>query len=413
MGVLADASGADRYYCEPYAEKVGRADYHSDYLVASSNAQGVGSGRRGDGSDGHAWAGGLGVLVDLAGDDHYEAGNWSQGTGYWFGTGILYDGDGDDLYRSVYFTQASGAHFAIGAIIDEAGDDRHELFENAGAGLAFGWDFTNALLFDRSGNDHYEAKIISLGLAEIRSNAFLVDLDGDDTYRLGRGQRGFGASDFREEYRVPDLGRRTTSTRARTGFCSTGEGAIVTWRSTRRAVMFPSTSTRVTTTSGSRPRRMTARGVPKTSGSGSTARAAESPMGAVCAGRPPGALTVGGGPPYPCRSLFRVALCTPRGPAARNGYTHGASEDKARASGGIPRLPSGISDPAGRRSCGGSRTSTSGSDTIRWRRRDRAHPGAHGGPRRDGSILYRAFPARGGAGPCGIPRSRRWHSVST
>jgi len=224
VGVLADAAGDDRYYCEPYAEKVGRADYHSDYLVAASHAQGVGSGRRGDGTDGHAWAGGLGVLVDLDGNDHYEAGNWAQGTGYWFGTGLLYDGDGDDVYRSVYFTQASGAHYAIGAIVDEAGDDRHELFENAGAGIAFGWDYTHALLFDRSGDDHYEAKIISLGLAEIRSNAFLVDLEGDDTYRLNEGQLGFGASDYREDYRVPDMRAPYNSYTACFGFLLDGGG---------------------------------------------------------------------------------------------------------------------------------------------------------------------------------------------
>jgi len=204
-GVLADAGGNDRYYAEPYAEKVGRADYHSDYLVAASHAQGVGSGRRGDLGDGHAWAGGLGALLDAAGDDHYEAGNWSQGTGYWFGTGLLHDGGGDDVYRSVYFTQASGAHFAIGAIVDESGDDTHELFENAGAALGFGWDFTHAILLDRSGNDAYRGKIISLGLSEIRSNAFLVDLAGDDTYELDDGQLGFGAADVREDYQVPSF----------------------------------------------------------------------------------------------------------------------------------------------------------------------------------------------------------------
>jgi hypothetical protein len=205
VGALIDRDGDDRYYCEPYAEKAGRADYHSDFLVSVSNAQGVGSGRRADGSDGHSWAGGLGLLVDLAGDDHYEAGNWSQGVGYWFGTGLLYDAAGNDRYRSVYFTQASAAHFAIGALIDEGGDDEHELFENAGAGLGFGWDYAHALLFDRAGNDRYSAKIISIGLSDIRSNAFLVDLAGDDLYRLDRGQPGFGAADFREDYRVPDM----------------------------------------------------------------------------------------------------------------------------------------------------------------------------------------------------------------
>ncbi len=203
VGVLASWGGNDHYKAEPYAEKAGRADYHSEHLVAANAAQGCGMGRRGDGSDGHSWAGGLGALIDIHGNDRYRSGNWSLGCGYWYGVGLVYEGDGDDLYESVYFTQASGAHYCIGAIVDEGGDDTHRLFENAGAGIAFGWDFTNALLIDTAGDDIYEAKIISLGLAEIRSNALLIDLGGDDLYRLDAGQLGFGASDSRKEYSRP------------------------------------------------------------------------------------------------------------------------------------------------------------------------------------------------------------------
>lgn len=203
MGVLGDYQGDDHYVAEALAEKAGRPDYHSANRIAVNNAQGVGCGRRGDGSDGHNWAGGLGALLDLEGNDVYESGNWSLGTGYWFGAGLLYDGTGNDLYRSVYFTQASGAHFCLGALIDEGGNDRHVLYDTSGAGLAFGWDFTNALLLDRSGDDSYEAKIISLGLAQIRSTALFFDLGGNDIYTLGAGQPGMGAATFMESYRTP------------------------------------------------------------------------------------------------------------------------------------------------------------------------------------------------------------------
>ncbi len=172
--------------------------------IAVSNAQGVGSGRRGDGSDGHCWAGGQGALIDVDGDDTYRAGNFSQGLGYWYGTGLLWDGGGDDLYHSVYFTQGSGAHFAVGALIDESGDDTHLLGANAGAAYGFGWDVVNAFLIDRGdGNDRYLAKIISTGLAMVRSNAFFIDEGGDDLYVLDRGTRGFGAVDHRENYDTP------------------------------------------------------------------------------------------------------------------------------------------------------------------------------------------------------------------
>jgi hypothetical protein len=204
IGVLADRSGNDTYYAEPDAVKAGRADYHSKDRVAANMAQGAGGGRRGDLTDGHAWAGGLGALLDVDGDDTYTAGNFTQGIGYWYGTGLLWDGGGGDTYTSVYFTQGSGAHFAVGALIDESGDDRHVLEHNAGAAYGFGWDVVNAFLIDRgAGNDRYEGKIISIGVAEVRSNAFFLDEGGDDTYVLDAGALGFGDVDERDEYTTP------------------------------------------------------------------------------------------------------------------------------------------------------------------------------------------------------------------
>ena len=204
IGVTADYSGDDQYTAEPSAEVFDRGDYHSEDKINVNSAQGAGMGRRADGSDGHSWAGGLGALIDIKGNDTYYSGNWTLGCGYWFGTGLVYEGDGDDLYKSVYFTQASGAHYCIGAILDEGGNDTHELWENAGAGIAFGWDYTNALLFDIGGNDRYIAKIISLGCAQIRSNALLFDIGGDDYYQLQEGQQGFGAATYRDSYDIPN-----------------------------------------------------------------------------------------------------------------------------------------------------------------------------------------------------------------
>jgi hypothetical protein len=214
VGVLADRAGDDVYAAETSPEKAGasRADYHSDGKVVVSNAQGVGVGRRGDLTDGHAWAGGLGALVDVDGNDRYAAGNFSQGVGYWFGTGLLWDGGGDDAYDSVYFSHGSGAHFAIGAVVDEGGDDRHVLSDLAktglgaklpGAGVAFGWDVVNAFVIDRAGNDRYESGIISLGTSNVRSMAFLLDEGGDDVYVADEGADAFGAVDERPEYVKP------------------------------------------------------------------------------------------------------------------------------------------------------------------------------------------------------------------
>jgi len=203
VGILGDYSGDDSYKAEPYASVYDRSDYHSEHKINGSSAQGVGFGRRGDGSDGHSWAGGLGAIIDIYGNDHYHSGNWSLGCAYWFATGIAIDMHGDDFYESCYFTQGSGAHYCNGILIDEAGNDRHELFETAGAGLGFGWDFTNAFLINIGGNDSYRAKMISMGLAQIRSNAFLIDIGGDDKYMLGKDTPGLGEATPRDDYKRP------------------------------------------------------------------------------------------------------------------------------------------------------------------------------------------------------------------
>lgn len=203
VGVLADYSGDDKYTAEPYSKVFNRGDYHSNMVINGNGAQGAGFGRRGDGTDGHAWAGGLGAIIDISGNDHYLSGNWTLGCGYWFATGIAFDGAGDDIYESCYFTQGSGAHYCNGILIDEGGNDKHELYETAGAALGFGWDYTNAFLINIGGDDSYKAKMISMGLAQIRSNGFLFDIGGDDTYALGQGTPGLGEATYRDDYRKP------------------------------------------------------------------------------------------------------------------------------------------------------------------------------------------------------------------
>ena len=203
VGVLADYAGDDYYKGEPNPDVFDRADYHSKFKINLNNVQGYGGGRRGDGSDGHSWAGGMGAIIDISGNDHYLSGNWSLGCSYWFATGIAYDRTGNDRYESCYFTQGSGAHFCNAILIDESGDDNHELYETAGAALGFGWDFANSFLINIGGNDLYKAKMISLGQSMLRSFAFLIDIGGNDQYRLGTGTDGLGGASYRADFGKP------------------------------------------------------------------------------------------------------------------------------------------------------------------------------------------------------------------
>lgn len=194
VGVLADRRGNDSYLAEPDPKITLRPSGHSENKIAVSNAQGCGMGRRGDGSDGHSWAGGLGVLLDAAGDDRFQAGNWAQGCGYWFGTGLLWDGGGNDQYRATGWASASGAHFCIGAKIDEAGDDLHSVRQNWGP--AFGHDFTVAILLDEAGDDSYECGGEGGGHSINRSVALCIDGGGDDVHEYGTADRRPGLARF-------------------------------------------------------------------------------------------------------------------------------------------------------------------------------------------------------------------------
>ena len=201
VGVLADYEGNDSYEAVRDSDVTGRPSYHSPGRhVSVSNAQGCAIGRRGDGADGHSWAGGLGALIDISGDDAYLSGNWSMGAGYWHGTGLLYDGAGDDSYRGVAYTQASGAHFCIGALLDEGGDDRHAAEENSNNSLGFGHDFTAAMLVNVGGNDSYAVESSGLGYSLNRSVAMLIDVGGRDAYVTGSENRP-GMVVFDEKFR--------------------------------------------------------------------------------------------------------------------------------------------------------------------------------------------------------------------
>jgi len=201
VGVLADRLGDDTYLAEPDGPASGRPSYHSEGKIAVSNAQGCAMGRRGDLSDGHNWAGGLGGLFDAEGNDTYRSGNWSMGTGYWFGTGLLWEGAGNDTYDGHVWSQATGAHFCIGALVDEAGDDKHV---GRRTSIAFGHDFAIAPLVDLGGNDRYEmvasdqyANTAGEGISCSinRSLAFLVDVGGNDFYRAPKGAPGTAVYD--------------------------------------------------------------------------------------------------------------------------------------------------------------------------------------------------------------------------
>lgn len=177
-GLLLDVSGNDRYQANDTDIRFASAQSAEHN---SSLSQGFGFGRRADFTDGHSWAGGLGMLVDGSGDDEYSCSVFGQGCAYWYGIGILADKAGADSYSGQWYCQGSGAHFALGILQDNAGNDTYNAAMNMCIGA--GHDFSLGWLEDMAGDDSYTAPNLSLGAGNANGYGVFWDHGGNDTYR--------------------------------------------------------------------------------------------------------------------------------------------------------------------------------------------------------------------------------------
>lgn len=202
VGLLIDLAGNDTYAAEKLAQGIGGASGIGLLIDAAGNdtytadgpsftsayktpgvflsmSQGFGVGIRGYAS------GGIGMIHDLAGDDHYRAGEFSQGCGYYFALGLLHDARGDDLYHGNRYSQAAAAHQAVGVLIDDAGNDQYRGM--TAASQSGSWDQSITLLLDRAGDDAYTADGLCQGAAAQQALAMFIDLDGADAYAAAGG----------------------------------------------------------------------------------------------------------------------------------------------------------------------------------------------------------------------------------
>lgn len=188
VGILADAAGDDLYQAggrftddiEEPKEKVGRY---------KARSQGFGWGWRPEA------AGGIGALLDGAGNDLYDLcqSGMGQGLGYWFAYGLLYDASGDDLYDANYYAQGVGHHFGTGVLADRSGDDSYKL--TGGGGQCWGHDYGVAWLVESGGNDRYAisrtpaSRGFEMGSGQgggnLRGIGIFLERSGDDVYDSG------------------------------------------------------------------------------------------------------------------------------------------------------------------------------------------------------------------------------------
>ncbi|MBM3323714.1 hypothetical protein FJY69_09600, partial [candidate division WOR-3 bacterium] len=125
-------------------------------------------------------SGGVAVCIDHAGNDRYEAADSSYVQGFGFlGVGMLVDLAGNDVYRAKHFSQGVGI-LGIGALWDKSGSDTfsaHAFCQGAGA-FGFG------TLLDDAGSDVYDCATMGQGSATTLGMGVLSDLEGNDKYRL-------------------------------------------------------------------------------------------------------------------------------------------------------------------------------------------------------------------------------------
>lgn len=204
FGALLDGTGNDEYLANGgNPDEGGDPLYYTPQMANRANSsfvQGAGFGRRDD-SGATAMSGGIGLIADFAGDDHYQASVFGQGTGYWFGTGVMYDLAGDDRIDGKYYVQGSAAHFALAFFHDRGGNDAYNQnmsYSVGGTSMGVGHDWSIGYLIDDAGNDKYRGPGLSLGSGNACGWGVLADRGGDDTYSAPgttMGSYGYGDSE--------------------------------------------------------------------------------------------------------------------------------------------------------------------------------------------------------------------------
>jgi hypothetical protein len=180
VAVLLDPGGNDRYTLDnvPLVRPSPQLPDRN-----TSMGQGAGYGERGLFFDGRSTAGGIGLLLDLAGNDRYEAQVFAQGVGYYEGLGMLLDDGGNDSFEAAWYTMGAGVHAAAGILLKRGvGNDVYRSTHEIALGSAN--DLSLGVFVDEGGDDEYSVGQLSLGVAHANSTGIFVDGAGNDRYAV-------------------------------------------------------------------------------------------------------------------------------------------------------------------------------------------------------------------------------------
>ena len=180
VAVLIDRGGDDRYTLDntPLLLPSPQLPTHN-----TSMGQGAGRGLRARSTDGLSATGGIGVLIDLAGNDRYTAQVFTQGAGYYEGLGMLIDASGADRFEAAWYAMGAAAHQAAGVVLKSGtGNDRYVATHSTSLGAAH--DLSIAAFLDEGGDDDYALGDLGFGASHDDGVAAFVDLAGRDRYTV-------------------------------------------------------------------------------------------------------------------------------------------------------------------------------------------------------------------------------------
>lgn len=186
VGAIVDNKGNDSYLIDSRSLDIGR---YNDHYV--SMCQGYGLGLR------PFYAGGIGLIIEGAGNDIYNTDIFGQGGAYWYSLGAIVDKSGHDKYNGYQYSQGAGIHLAVGLLKDYDGWD---FYQSNGVSQGCGHDFGYGMLWDVKGNDNYSAYSLSQGAGNADGIGILIDESGVDGYLNKHPQSTRGYGNQRREY---------------------------------------------------------------------------------------------------------------------------------------------------------------------------------------------------------------------
>lgn len=207
-GILVDQGGNDLYQLGG-----SQPDFRDPQKATVSLGQGFGKGimpRKGV----TGVPGGIGMLIDEAGDDTYIADYFAQGASYYYGVGILLDAAGNDRYLAGRYAQGAGIHSSVGVLIDREGNDSY--YASFGVAQGMGHDYGVGLFEDNRGDDSYRGGQLVQGAATNGGLGIFLGRAGKERYLCN--EKGGGYAEERDAMGIlitvadePATGRKGTA----------------------------------------------------------------------------------------------------------------------------------------------------------------------------------------------------------